>query len=169
MSQKTITAHTLQLVTFRTTLPTSEVISRLDKELGKHTTPGVSGLQQSTSSKENFEAYLNSAAGPSGFLYFNEFNHGAWMQLFSSPSKGVVYVIGNPLIAETMLRHDMQAGLNIPPRLMILEKKDGQGTEVVYHLPSSVIALGDDQSLRDAAEALDRKIEQLVERIAAAV
>ncbi|KAJ7047429.1 hypothetical protein C8F04DRAFT_7683 [Mycena alexandri] len=163
---KTITSHTLQLVTFTTTVPFSEVVSRLDKEIAKGPTPGMAAVAGATT-KEDVQKRVESAVGPSGFLYFNEFNHGKWLQIFTTSPGLVVYVVGNPLLAQTVLQHDLRAAYNIPPRLLIIEKADGTGTDVVYHLPSSVMALGDNETLKAAAEAIDGKFEALVERITA--
>ncbi|KAJ7507738.1 hypothetical protein B0H11DRAFT_1793368 [Mycena galericulata] len=166
---KTITSHLLQLVTFSTTLAVAQVISRLDEEIGKPATPGKSGLLRGSTSKEELQQRVNSVIGPSGFLYFDEFNHSAWLQLYSSTPRVVVYVIGNPLIAQTMLQFDVRGAYNIPPRLLILEKADGTGTDVIYHLPSSVMVLSDNEMLKAAAEALDSKLESLVEKITAII
>ncbi|KAJ7129748.1 hypothetical protein C8R44DRAFT_732595 [Mycena epipterygia] len=164
---KTVTSHSLQLVTFSTTVPISEVISRLDKEIAKPSAPGMSGLMGSATSKDAFEDRVKSLVGPSGFLYFNEVNHSNWLQLYSSTPRVVVYVIGNPLFAQTVLQYDLRAAYNIPPRLLVLEKADGTGTDVIYHLPSTVMALNDNEMLKTAAEAIDSKLESLVERITA--
>ncbi|KAJ7368243.1 hypothetical protein DFH08DRAFT_830840 [Mycena albidolilacea] len=164
---KTVTSHTLQIVTFSTTLPFVEVTSRLDKQIGKGAALMLPGFAGGATSKEELEANVDSKVGPSGFLYFNEFNHGAWLQLFASSPRVVVYVLGNPLVAQTMLQYDLRGAYNIPPRLLVLEKADGTGTEVIYHLPSSVIALSDNEKLRVAAQALDSKLEALVESITA--
>ncbi|KAJ7744502.1 hypothetical protein DFH07DRAFT_834543 [Mycena maculata] len=153
--------------TFSTTLAISEVLSRLDEEIKKPPSPGTSLLTRGSTSKEELQTRVDSAVGPSGFLFFNEYNHGAWLQFFSSTPRVVVYVIGNPLIAQTMFQHDLRGAFNIPPRLLVLEKADGTGTEVRYHLPSSVMVLDDNAKLRAAAEALDIKLESLVERITA--
>ncbi|KAJ7781302.1 hypothetical protein B0H16DRAFT_1497868 [Mycena metata] len=161
---KTTTSHTLQLVTFTTTVPFSEVVSRLDKEVAKGPTPGTAALAGATS-KEDFQERVKSVIGPSGFLYFNEINHGRWLQLFTTSPGLVVYILGNPLFAQTVLQHDLRAAYNIPPRLLVIEKADGTGTDVVYHLPSSVMALGDDATLKAAAEKIDVQFEALVERI----
>ncbi|KAJ7276338.1 hypothetical protein B0H12DRAFT_1084863 [Mycena haematopus] len=164
---KTITSHNLQIVTFSTALSFPEVTSRLDAQIGKGNAL-VPELMRGATSKEALETQVDSRVGPSGFLYFNEFNHGAWLQLFSSSPRVVVYVLGNPLIAQTFLQHDLRGALNIPPRLLVLEKADGTGTDVVYHLPSSVIALDGNEKVRVAAEGLDGKLEALVESITAA-
>lgn len=89
------------------------------------------------------------------------------MKLYDpSTPRTVVYTLGNPSIAQTMLRHDMRAAYNIPPRLLIRERVDTPGTELVYHLPSSVVVLDDNDELRAAAELLDEKLEQLVTKVA---
>ncbi|KAJ7179935.1 hypothetical protein C8R43DRAFT_382814 [Mycena crocata] len=166
---KTVSSHSLQIVTFSTSLTVSEVISRLDAQIGKGTMPGLTPtLTGGSTSKDELQTRVNSAVGPSGFLYFNEFNHGNWLQLYSSTRRVVVYVLGNPIIAQTMLQYDLRGAYNIPPRLLVLEKADGTGTDVIYHLPSSVMVLEDDnEELKAAAKVLDSKLESLVEKITA--
>lgn len=102
--------------------------------------------------------------------YFSEIDFGALLQLHTKarPPRAVVYVIGNPLIAQSILQHSVRAAHNAPLRVLFTETADGAGTEVVYNLPSSVMALDDNEVLRVAAEGLDRKLEGLVERITAA-
>ena len=76
-------------------------------------------------------------------------------------------IIGNPLIAITILEHEMRAALSVPVELLVRELEDSKGTEVVYLKPSSVIR-GDhnsNETLKKAAEALDCKLESLVEHI----
>ena len=61
--------------------------------------------------------------------------------------------------------------LGVPLRLLVLEKEPGagQGTRVVYDLPSSLISPGlhgdADQELRQAAEDLDSKLEKLIQEV----
>jgi len=77
-------------------------------------------------------------------------------------------ILGNPLIAITMLQHDMGAGLYVPVEILLLEDLNGKGTSVVYQLPSGLIAEGrGDEKLMSAAEKLDGKLEKLVENIVA--
>jgi uncharacterized protein (DUF302 family) len=72
-------------------------------------------------------------------------------------------VFGNPQIAITMLRHDVAAGLFVPVEALIVEREDGRGTDVVQIKPSTLVAgrEGSSQELRDAARALDEKLEGL--------
>lgn len=78
------------------------------------------------------------------------------------------YILGNPLVAETMIAHDPYTVLNVPPTILVLENSNKSGTQVVYYLPSSVIAVSATGSvkpeLKAAAEVLDAKLEALITR-----
>jgi uncharacterized protein (DUF302 family) len=74
-------------------------------------------------------------------------------------------VIGNPLIAITMLRHDVTAGLFAPVELL-LTAEDG-GSAVTYMEPSSLMVIDDNLELLDAAKALDAKLAQLAAGVTA--
>jgi uncharacterized protein (DUF302 family) len=79
----------------------------------------------------------------------------------------VVYTIGNPLIARTIMQHDIRTGYTVPLRLMVLEKVNGTGTNVIYHLPSSVMGLTNHPDLKVVLQELDEKLEKLVSSISA--
>ncbi|KAJ9604500.1 hypothetical protein H2200_011336 [Cladophialophora chaetospira] len=126
--------------------------------------------------KEAYEAWVRSRVGPHGFMYFNEFNHGRWLPLFEPPTATFIdmngekkalratrFILGNPLIAITMLRHDLDAGLCVPVELYLVEEVKG-GVRIVWYKPSSLIAgyEGAKQDLVDAAEVLSAKLEVLV-------
>lgn len=100
--------------------------------------------------------------------YFLEINHAKWLNIYRNEANPavVIYTIGNPLIAATIIQHDISAGYNIPPRLMILQKADGNdGTIVIYHLPSSVVDCSDNPALKAALEGLDAKLDEMVSHI----
>jgi len=102
--------------------------------------------------------------------YFLNIQHHPWLNTYfrtETTPPTVLYIIGNPLIAQTILRHDLRAGLHIPLRLLIQEKADGKGTMVMYQLPSSVMVIPNDEGgeLRKPTESLDKKLEALVKNI----
>jgi len=71
-------------------------------------------------------------------------------------------ILGNPLIAITMLKFDDTAGLAVPVEILVREVEKDRRAEVVYNLPSGLIAgLNRDERLVAAAEVLDRKLEAL--------
>lgn len=94
-----------------------------------------------------------------------ELNHGAWLPLYGVGSGLQLkrIILGNPLIAITMLEHDLKAGLAVPVELLVRELADGKGTELSYQLPSTLVAGGNaDEKLLKAARELDRKLGELV-------
>jgi uncharacterized protein (DUF302 family) len=69
-------------------------------------------------------------------------------------------------MAARIMQHDIDTGLNLPPRLLLTEKEDRTGTKIIYYLPSSLIAFGTrNADLIQLAGELDAKTEQLVLRI----
>ena len=102
--------------------------------------------------------------------HFLDLRHHSWMNVYDNidnTPQAILYVIGNPIIAQSIMRHDFRSALNIPLRLLVLEKEDRSGTCVIYHLPSSVMNLTDNEELRRATQVLDEKLDTLVNHITA--
>jgi uncharacterized protein (DUF302 family) len=77
-----------------------------------------------------------------------------------------MYSYGNPFMAADILRQNSSAGLHLPLRLFVTEKEDRRGTKILYILPSSVIMSDDgDAEMRELAQKLDAKTEELVSKI----
>jgi hypothetical protein len=66
---KNITQFTAQLVTFETSLPISEVCSRLDQKLHKSKAGQIFNLLRSAKSKEEIVDKINEITGGGDFLY----------------------------------------------------------------------------------------------------
>ena len=96
-------------------------------------------------------------------------SHSRWLGVYFEGTRTFpetqVFTIGNPLIAQTMLQHDLTAGLHIPPKFLVQEGPDGKGSVLVYELPSSVMAIGKDEELLKAARVLDDKFERMVRKV----
>lgn len=100
-------------------------------------------------------------AGPSGFMLFGTQNHGALLRLAGQKRKAIQYVVGNPLFALQITRHDIGASLYAPLRALIYEDEQGQ-TCVEYDRPSSLFGQFGDDRISPTAVMLDRKLEALV-------
>ena len=74
-------------------------------------------------------------------------------------------IIGNPLIAITMLRHDLTAGLFAPVELLVVEEDNGRSS-VTYVQPSSLMVVEPNPPLLAAARELDAKLAALASAIA---
>ena len=71
---------------------------------------GWASIPSAAKDVADFEARVHTKIGSSGFTRFLALDHGDWLNFFSKGSKARQHVIGNPLIAITMLRHDIRVG-----------------------------------------------------------
>ena len=139
------------------------VCDRLRVLMGRATIADLAALAHDPIGEVEFARRLNERyVGPSGFMLFAEINHGGWISKFGINRRTLRLILGNPLIAITMLRHDLIAGLFAPVEVLVTEHEDKQGTNVVYVQPSSLIVVEDNPPLRSAAEALDTKLADLI-------
>jgi uncharacterized protein (DUF302 family) len=113
---------------------------------------------------ESYEREIESHVGPSGFILFAIFNHGGWIRKVGIRTKVVRLVIGNPLLAITMMRHDLTAGLFAPVELILIEGDDGRGT-LLYVRPSSLMVVEANAPLLAAAQELDAKLYALAAKV----
>ena len=135
-----------------------EVVNAFESAVGSVEDTGFAVLVASTKSAEEFESQVKSRESTSGFMRFLTVDHGAWMTRVGLKAKARMYTIGNPLIARTMLEHDIAAGLNVPVRLMIYEDAASRTTRLVYDLPSSLMSGLKNEKVTAAAKKLDAKL-----------
>jgi len=135
-----------------------EVVNAFESAVGSVEDTGFAVLVASTKSAEEFESQVKSRESTSGFMRFLTVDHGSWMTRVGLKAKARMYTIGNPLIARTMLEHDVAAGLNVPVRLMIYEEPATRTTRVAYDLPSSLMSGLKNEKVTAAAKKLDAKL-----------
>ncbi|EMD35943.1 hypothetical protein CERSUDRAFT_115892 [Gelatoporia subvermispora B] len=174
MDKRTI-QFTAQRVIYDTSAPVSTVCARLDEELHRSEDgTSVINVMNSSKSREELESGIQGITRGHDFMFFGAIKHHDWLNAWTGNTTNPVpeihvYTLGNPLIAQTMLRHELATGLHVPPRILVLEKEDRSGTLVVYDLPSSIISPGlsgrVNEELKKAAEGLDEKLERLVTKV----
>ena len=118
-----------------------EVVNAFESAVGSVENTGFAVLVASTKSAEEFES---PSKIPREHERFHALPHRrSWLLDDACRIEGQrlrMYTIGNPLIARTMLEHDIAAGLNVPVRLMIYEDPATRTTRVTYDLPSSLMS-----------------------------
>jgi uncharacterized protein (DUF302 family) len=95
-------------------------------------------------------------------MLFAEIDHSGWLPKYGITQRTVRWIIGNPLYAITMIRHDITAGLFAPVELLVTEDADRSGATVTYVQPSSLMVIENNTPLLTAAESLDSKLAALV-------
>jgi uncharacterized protein (DUF302 family) len=142
-----------------------EVVAALLADVGDKPVP-INDFAGQFESWQDYEHEVQSHVGPSGFMLFGTLDHGAWIKKTGIDKKVLRVTIGNPLIAITMMRHDVTAGLFAPVELLIVED-DNDRNSLTYVVPSSLMVVETNEPLRAAAVQLDAKLGALVAKVTA--
>ena len=142
-----------------------ELVNALFADIGAKPIP-IDDFSKITDDWKSYERQVKSHVGESGFILFTVFDHGRWIKKAGVDRKALRVILGNPLIAITMMRHDVSAGLFAPVELLVLEE-EGRGSSITYVKPSSLMVVEPNPPLLAAAQELDRKLATLVAKAAA--
>jgi uncharacterized protein (DUF302 family) len=160
------TSFTGVRLTVSSPLPFDDVIDRLRKVMGQSTLPELVRLaQQPLTEAEFVKTVQERFVGESDFMLFAELDHGGWLSKFGIHRRVLRWILGNPLLAITMIRHDITAGLFAPVELLIADDGNGRGATLTYVRPSSLMVVVGNPPLQAAAEKLDAKLDALVARV----
>ncbi|MGV0042333.1 DUF302 domain-containing protein [Mycobacterium colombiense] len=150
-------------VRYDSTKSYDELRAALLADIGEQPVP-INDIATGSGDWESYRQRVESHVGPSGFMLFGTVDHGAWITKAGVDRKALRVILGNPLIAITMLRHDVTAGLFAPVELLLLEEDDG--SSLTYVKPSSLMVVQPNPELLSAAEQLDAKLAALAEKVA---
>lgn len=139
-----------------------ELVAALLADIGEQPAP-ISEMSTIDGDCQEYQSRVEKYVGPSGFMLFATIDHGAWISKAGVERKALRVILGNPLIAITMIRHDATAGLFAPVELLILDEDDG--SSLTYVKPSSLMVVEPNPPLQTAAEALDTKLAALAARV----
>jgi uncharacterized protein (DUF302 family) len=138
-----------------------EFTGRLEQILGRFVPSKLKGLTPDGAMEEA----LKSMEGEQGFMIINIFDHGADLEMVGQRRKAKQYLIGNPLVAIQITRHDIRAGLYAPLRVLVFESEPGR-TVVEFDQPSTLFGqFGEDAVTAGAVES-DGKLDRVIAKAA---
>lgn len=140
-----------------------ELVAALLADIGEKPVP-IDDFPGAFHSWESYQREVQSHVGPSGFMLFGLFDHGAWITKAGIDRKVLRVILGNPLIAVTMLRHDVTAGLFAPVEMLLVDEGEGRSS-LTYVKPSSLMVIERNPELLNAAEELDAKLASLATKV----
>lgn len=144
-----------------------DLVAALLADIGEQPVP-INALARSTEGWQSYQERVAARVGPSGFMLFGLLDHGAWISKTGIDRKVLRVILGNPLIAITMLCHDVSAGLFAPVEMLLAEENEGRSS-LTYVKPSSLMVLEKDSApkpeLLSAAEQLDAKLAALADQV----
>ena len=142
-----------------------ELLAALLADIGEEPVP-LDDPVRTSSRWESFQQQVEPLVGPSGFMLFHLIDHAAWITKAGIDRKVMRVILGNPLVAITMLRHDVSAGLFAPVELLLVDEGEGRSS-LTYVKPSSLMVVKPNPELLSAAQALDAKLAALAEKVTA--
>jgi hypothetical protein len=170
MATTTSHTHTITRNITNFAQPYDTISSRIHASLGSTTLfPPPRSLAKTSTT---LETYISCVVGPHDFILFHKYD---WHPLLSSPGgngtalKACRIIFGNPLVAQTMVREDVKAGLFAPVSMLVQELENGGGVSVMWDLPSSLInwagtVKGEKgEALEKASRVLDGKMRRFIE------
>ncbi len=153
------------------------IVERFRKLVPPINLPGL----RSQTSPEGIADVVQQTNTSTDFCLFMEFNHGAWIRHFpvmsshrmtshnKTSGRGLHrFIFGNPLIAITMIQHDVESCLHVPLDCLFSEQEDGS-TGLVMLLPRGTIAgreaASSNEQLKTAVDGLEEKLFNLLDKL----
>ena len=130
----------------------------LEQSLGRF---DYSLYKQLETDPASVEQRLKTLAGAEGLMLFSIQEHGKLLNIVGAPRKAKQYILGNPLIALTMTRHDIRAALYAPARILVY-LADDKTTRVEFDQPSTLFGQFDNPQITAVARTLDMKLANLI-------
>jgi uncharacterized protein (DUF302 family) len=96
-------------------------------------------------------------------MLFTVYDHGSLLRLHGIVRQAKTYVLGNPLIASTMTKHDVRAALYAPLRVLVYAGVSGNAV-VEFDRPSWLLGQFDNVQVNEVAQGLDRKLDALISK-----
>ncbi|MGA7524892.1 MAG: DUF302 domain-containing protein [Acidobacteriaceae bacterium] len=137
------------------------VVAAFEVAIGPGDGKTFQSIVDQATSANTFADRIRAAEGSSGFILFLKVEHSPWLARVGIGGRATVYTIGNPLIAQTMIRHNIEVGLNVPVRLLIYEDAATKTGRIGYDLPSSLMDRLKNEQITAAAKLLDDKLAAL--------
>lgn len=140
-----------------------EVLRKLRELTGSVAVGELEALAASASSAEEFHQQVTQRfVGASGFMLFAEIDHGKWISKYGIHRRVLRIIMGNPLIAITMMSHDLSVGLFAPVEILLVDHATDSGCSLHYVRPSTLMLIERNAELAAAAKELDRKLDLLI-------
>jgi uncharacterized protein (DUF302 family) len=148
-------------LTYESNLDFNETRARFDERVPAF--EGATGFELvlGGASWSEVQAAVDARAGPTGLVALSRLDQGALLSLEGELLEATLYLVGNPIIAREVTRHEPAAALYAPFRVAVY--RDPAGVHIAYDKPSSVFTSLGSSGIDVIAVGLDDKIRTVVE------
>jgi hypothetical protein len=137
-----------------------EFTGRLEQILGRFVPSKLKGLGPDAATEA-----LKAMEGGQGFMIIQIVDHGADLLLVGQRRKARLYMLGNPLLAIEVNRHDIRAALYAPLRVLVFEPEPGR-TVVEFDQPSTLFGQFGRREVTAVGVDDDGRLERIFEKAA---
>jgi uncharacterized protein (DUF302 family) len=102
--------------------------------------------------------------GDLGFAHLAKLEQGPLVSLLGKPKRMTVYLLGNPVLANTMFEHHPEIGLYAPLRASVFEDYSGLA-HFTYDRPSTLLHQFGNDDVTAVARMLDDRMSKLAESL----
>lgn len=105
------------------------------------------------------EREIEKIGGSHGLMIIERADLGRVASLSGREKRCLLYLVGNPVIANRIISIDLRGCLYVPFRVALYDDGNPEGAVIAYDRPSSFLATLGRPELTEIAEDLDRKID----------
>ncbi|GAB2936068.1 hypothetical protein GCM10027047_35820 [Rhodococcus aerolatus] len=164
MTTSTSTPHSMVRLDIATGQPFAQLLEAFTAAVPPLDLPRLVEMVSNGGTWDDVTAAVDAAA-PHDFVIFSSIDGRGMTQAAGARMSGfVAFEMGNPVIAERMARHDMDAMLYAPLRVLIREASDGTAV-LVLDQPSTVFAGLDNDDINAVGRELDMKVARLLDAL----
>jgi uncharacterized protein (DUF302 family) len=157
----TETTYRAVRLTYDSNLDFNETRARFDERVPAFESATSIELVVGGASWSEVQAAVDARVGPTGLVTLSRLDQGALLSLEGEPLEATLYLVGNPIIAREVTRHEPAAALYAPFRVAVY--RDTTGVHIAYDKPSSIFASLGSSGIDAIAVELDDKIRTVVE------
>jgi uncharacterized protein (DUF302 family) len=136
-----------------------------ERQVGRLEPDAAESLRARRAPWSEVEKEMDRMAGPSSLMIFEKIDQGAITSLSGKPMRCRFYLVGNPFIAEQILRIDLRGCLYVPFRVALYDEGGAVGAILSFDRPSSFLAALGRSELNEIGRLLDQKIDTAVRNV----
>ena len=163
----TTTSAAIERTAVSTGLTYEALVAAFERELGRWEPATEDRLLAQKAPWSEVEREVARMGGPRGLMVIYRIDQGAVTSLSGNGKRCLLYLVGNPVIANQILNIDPRGSLYVPFRVCLLDDGAAGGASLLYDRPSSFLAALGHPELAEIGTRLDGKIDGVARALAA--
>jgi uncharacterized protein (DUF302 family) len=162
---QSFTDFSISHVSVATGLPYDRLIEAFEGSLGKWDPIAGVELWKEKASWPDVEAAIAKMAAPFGLMILSKIDQGRITSLSGKPKMCLLYLVGNPVIANRIIEIDLRGSFYVPFRVAVHDDGGPTGGIISYDRPSSFLAALNRPELDAIGKSLDEKLDRVISNL----